>query len=67
METIDLERSQSLKNTQGIKSLRDTLAILKKHKPDDRSELDRRYAVTITELEKTLAYFYTFVVSNEPG
>lgn len=62
---MKLERSEEFKKLESIKSLRDTLAVLKKHKPDDRSELDRRYAVTITELEKTLAYFYTFVVSGE--
>lgn len=34
---------------------------LKAAKPDDRSERARRYAVTITELEKTLSYFNTMV------
>lgn len=29
---------------------------------DERSELARRYAVSITELEKAIAYFKTFVV-----
>jgi len=29
-------------------------------KPTDRTELARRYAVTITELEKATAYFATF-------
>ena len=35
-------------------------------KPNDRSELDRRYAVTITEIEKIIAYFKTYVVDYEP-
>ena len=39
-------------------------------KPLDRSEMARRYAVTITELEKAHAYFNTYVVvaskSGEP-
>jgi hypothetical protein len=30
-------------------------------KPDERSEEARRYAVTITELEKVIAYFKVFV------
>lgn len=34
---------------------------LKAAKPDDRSERARRYAVTITEYEKVLSYFNTFV------
>ena len=32
----------------------------KAHKPSNRTELDRVYAVTITELEKAYAYFVTF-------
>jgi hypothetical protein len=32
----------------------------KAYKPSNRTELDRVYAVTITELEKTYAYFATF-------
>lgn len=32
-------------------------------KPLDRSEASRRYAVTITELEKAYAYFSTYVVA----
>jgi hypothetical protein len=38
----------------------DTLVELRDNKPNDRSELDRRYAVTITEMEKVYAYFLTF-------
>jgi hypothetical protein len=34
-------------------------------KPEDRSGLDRRYAVTITELEKVFAYFYTYIYTQE--
>lgn len=37
------------------------LESLQRGKPDDRSELTRRYAVTITEMEKVFAYFKTFV------
>lgn len=35
---------------------------MRKSKPSERSEEARRYAVTITELEKTFAYFKVFVV-----
>lgn len=37
---------------------------LKKAKPENRSERARRYAVTITEMEKALAYFNTMVLHN---
>jgi hypothetical protein len=30
-------------------------------KPNDRSEADRRYAVAITEMEKVIAYFDTWI------
>jgi len=41
--------------------LKSALAILRLAKPEDRSELDRRFAVTITELEKVFAYFNTYI------
>lgn len=41
------------------------LASLRRAKPNDRSELDRRYAVTITKMEDVFAYFSTFVMSKE--
>jgi hypothetical protein len=36
--------------------------LMRQSKPNDRSEMDRRYAVAITEMEKTIAYFYTWCV-----
>lgn len=33
-------------------------------KPDLRNERARRFAVTITEFEKVMAYFHLFVVDN---
>ncbi len=38
------------------------LRLLHGLKGEDRSEKARRYAVTITEMEKVFAYFNTFVV-----
>jgi hypothetical protein len=38
------------------------LDLLRKAKGDERSERARRLAVTITELEKTQAYYTLFVV-----
>lgn len=41
--------------------LKAALAQLQAAKPNDRSEVDRRYAVTITEQEKVIAYYDTFI------
>ena len=34
-------------------------------KPNDRSSIVRAYAVTLTEVEKALAYFRTFVLAPQ--
>lgn len=48
--------------------MQETLNSLRLHKPNDRSELDRRFAVTITEMEKVAAYFKTYVIdAGSPG
>ena len=44
--------------------LRDALEELRNAKPEERNEIARRYAVTITELEKVLAYYVVFVESE---
>ena len=44
-----------------LERINDLLEDLKVYKPNDRSEKDRRVAITITELEKVYAYFKTFV------
>lgn len=49
---------------QAVQKLEEALDALRQAKPEDRSEEARRYAVTITELEKVLAYFNTFVVEG---
>jgi hypothetical protein len=41
------------------------LADMRDAKPENRSELARRYAVTITDLEKVYAYFMTFVCEKK--
>jgi len=45
--------------------IEDTLKQLRNAKPDERSEKARRYAVTITEMEKVYAYFKTFVIDEQ--
>jgi len=47
-----------------LEALKGTLQKLRESKPDERTELARRYAVTITELEKVYAYFYTFIAMD---
>ena len=41
-----------------------TCQMLKNAKPAERSEMARRYAVTLTEYEKVMAYFLTYVVNE---
>ncbi len=47
--------------------LRQALESLKMAKPEERNEKARRYAVTITETEKVVGYFYLFMVGPDPG
>jgi hypothetical protein len=42
--------------------LESALESLQSEKPNDRSEVDRRYAIIITDLEKVLAYYKTYIV-----
>ena len=37
---------------------------MRRAKPTDRSEKARRYAVAITEMEKVVAYFKTYVIDE---
>jgi hypothetical protein len=46
-------------------ALRNALGELKLNKPNDRSEKDRRYAVSITEMEKVVAYFYLYIWTED--
>lgn len=41
--------------------LRYALEKLKEEKPNDRSEIDRRYAICITEMEKVIGYYVTWI------
>lgn len=44
----------------------DLWRMLKEAKPEERSETARRYAVTLTELEKVMGYYNAFVM-QAPG
>ena len=47
-----------------LDKLEEALDALRAEKPQERGEDARRYAVAITELEKVIAYFVTFVVEK---
>ena len=47
--------------SEQLQLLEKALESLRNAKPEDRSEIARRYAVTITELEKVVAYFKVYV------
>ncbi len=53
MEHISYERVIVIK-------FEELLAALKELKPNDRSEQDRYWAITITETEKAAAFFKTY-------
>jgi hypothetical protein len=44
-------------------ALRSALRVLRANKPSERTEKARRYAVTITEMEKVNGYFNTYVIN----
>lgn len=43
--------------TRVADAIKQALGELQEAKPGDRSEIDRRYAITITDLEKVLSYY----------
>lgn len=43
--------------TRVADAIKQALNELREAKPDDRSEIDRHYAITITDLQKVLAYY----------
>jgi hypothetical protein len=59
---MDME-DLNLTDEQIDSKMRDLLGVLRANKPNDRSEKDRRFAITITDMEKLFAYFHTFVTT----
>lgn len=47
--------------TRIIRKFNELLDELEQLKPNDRSRLDRYWAITITEVEKAAAIFHTYV------
>jgi hypothetical protein len=50
-------------DSKALELLKAALEAMREAKPEERSELARRYAVSITELEKVIAYFVLYVES----
>lgn len=61
---VDDEESARLQTRKGaqqvILSLGGSLALMRQHKPNDRSEQDRYWAIAITDMEKVVAIFKTY-------
>lgn len=67
-EETKLERTDKMGMSKGEKILQemlDVLTAMKTNKPNDRSDADRRWAIAITDYEKTMAVFHWFVVRAE--
>lgn len=50
-----------------FEAIRQALKEMRSAKPEERNEKARRYAVSITEMEKALAYFHMYVVNDGAG
>ncbi|MFZ1752726.1 MAG: hypothetical protein WBO46_15035 [Caldilineaceae bacterium] len=48
-------------------AIRAALREMQEAKPGDRSEIDRRYAIAITEMEKALAYYEYWIGRDSSG
>lgn len=46
-----------------LDAMTNALSALRAHKPNDRSEQDRYWAIVITDLEKSIAVFKTYVMT----
>ena len=68
-EQIERERIEGFKqeerNKEALRTMEATLQRLRDAKPSERNELARRYAVAITEYEKSLAFFKFYVVDQD--
>lgn len=66
---IDMDEltGQELADSETWSALLVAYRKLKASKPEDRNEKARRYAVTITEMEKAMAYFFTMVTQDFEG
>lgn len=61
---FEAEASKAESRNDVLKTIQHSLYAVKINRPNDRSELDRRYAVVITDLEKAVGYFKAFIVDE---
>jgi hypothetical protein len=54
-------------NTPILDKIDELIALIKFMKIGDRSPDDRRFAITITELEKVRAYIFTYLENDNNG
>ncbi len=65
MEKVIRENTVLRQDREGVLiSLESTLRMLERNRPNDRSEIDRRYAILITDFEKVMAYFKTYIIDE---
>lgn len=66
LRKVDPQEMAHKINDAGILSiLQDALSKLREARPSERSERSRRYAVSIVEMEKAVAYFKMMIVDSE--
>lgn len=58
---------QRNKNKSAFWALQNAHEMLIEGRPGDRSPADRHYAVALTEIEKVLAYFQTYILNGNDG
>jgi hypothetical protein len=56
------KRKVDAKKDTAIKALDQALFELRRNKPNDRSDADRYWAIVITDVEKAMAVFKTYVM-----
>jgi len=64
-DKLVVSKNQEIAIRDCVSSLRGTLQKMRDAKPDERSELARRFSVAITELEKVYSYFIVYVELND--
>jgi hypothetical protein len=63
MSTVTVELSNADKLV--LEKLEDVRLLLRQEKPGDRSEIDRRFAICLTELEKYRAIYFGLIINKE--
>lgn len=56
----------SSSHTDPYQLMQELRVSLQENKPSDRSEIDRRYAIAITDCERLIGFFKTYVIDYEP-